>query len=368
MKKIGIVTLLGYFNYGNRLQNYALQEIIKSFGYEVESLIFDDKPFLTELQDNRSFVQKLGTLTPTKLLKILINLSRKQKNKKRLQNIQSNREEKFLNFSKNFILEKKYDPNDNYEAFIVGSDQVWNPNYILNKPQYLLMFADPEKRISYAASIGISELPIEAKSIYKKELEMFRHISVREDVGAKIVRDLIGNTPPVVLDPTLLLSKQQWLNIANRASNRPNKKYILTYFLGELPSKATKIIDFLQQRSDFDIINLAQMSEVETYETSPSEFLDYFEHTDFVLTDSFHAVAFSIIFEKDFVAFKREGTHDMSSRMDTILNLTELTSRKASQVDMNQLQGINFNNAKNKLEIAKRNSLKYLEEALKEIN
>src|SRR5699024_4424214 len=140
----------------------------------------------------------------------------------------------FLNES-NFILKNNETPHEklgDFDFFIVGSDQVWNPHNLHGTSFYFLDFAPKEKRISYSASFGIDSIPEKYEKLYIEKLSEMSHISVREHAGANIVKKLTGTDAPVLVDPTMLLTKDEWLSLSKRASNRPKSPYMLTYFLG----------------------------------------------------------------------------------------------------------------------------------------
>lgn len=367
VKKIGIVTLLGYFNYGNRLQNFALQETIKKMGFEVESLRFTDQEgFLSGSKDTNE-KQKLQKLKGKTIIEILITIKKyifNQYNTSKHKNTNRERTRVFKKFTQDFINEIDYPGNESkYDYFVAGSDQVWNPNYIINKPQFLLKFASPEKRISYAASFGISELPSNVSEVFKSELQLFKNISVREDDGKKIIKDLIDYSPEVLVDPTMLLSKEEWLAISSKAINRPDEEYILTYFLGKPPYDARIEIEKLVKEKNLKVINLGDIDEKETFETGPSEFVDYVNNASTFFTDSFHGVVFSILLETPFVVYKREAAgKSMYSRIETILSKFDLKNREAIGFTDSYFE-VDFTNSKRILQEEYSKSITFLKDS-----
>jgi len=335
LRKIAILTLNGYKNYGNRLQNYALQQVIEKHGFEVETLIVDKT-------ENNLFKKPLsGKGLSFVMIKKFINNQIKKINKKS----EEIREKKFREFTLQYINETDinisknntiHDIDKHYDYFVVGSDQVWNPRFPEMSEVYFLTFAASHKRIAYAPSFGISKLPDEYKADYSKWLSGMTKISVREDAGAEIVKDLIGIEVQVLVDPTLLLTKDEWLSILNEAKNKPKKKYLLTYFLGGTPKKFSKQINSLAIKNRLEIINLGDIREKDTYRTSPSEFIDYINDCSILCTDSFHGAVFSIILEKPFIVYEREGAVPMYSRIDTLLKKFKLNDRKSENIDINE--------------------------------
>lgn len=217
--------------------------------------------------------------------------------------------------------------------FVVGSDQVWNPYYQGNSYQFLT-FAPKEKRFSFAASIGTDQIPEEKKLYYKKCLSEMNYISVRENKAAEIVKDLTGRDVDVVLDPTLLLPKEQWIEIVSKPNIEIDENYICTYFLGEIP----EAVYSFAKKKNLKIYKLNSIEQKELYDINPAEFLYMIKNADYVLTDSFHAVVFSIIFNKDFYVFERKqaGVPNMFSRIETITQRFDLQSRIQSREVINE--------------------------------
>ena len=251
MKKIGLITFNDYLNYGNRLQNYALQEVVKYLGFEVETI----KIILEANVNNdiRSRLTRIRNLSFEEFSSKLLNKIWRIAHKKRINYNIALRKELFKKFTDNFIIESNYiitnnnipdELNDAYDFFITGSDQVWNPNYNYGSSVYFLTFASKHKRIAYAPSFGVSHIAPEYTNKYKMWLSEMYRLSVREEDGAKIIKELTGMDVPVLIDPTLLLTKEKWLSIAKEAKNKPKQNYLLTYFLGVMTKKYNKQIEF----------------------------------------------------------------------------------------------------------------------------
>lgn len=383
MKKAAIITLHGYFNYGNKFQNYATQEVLKSLGCEPITIAND-----TFIKQNRKtkFIKKIQRLNLEKLIKfackILTKLRQKiylTKNEKRKLSLRNERIKNFKEFTKSNINETDYiinetniteDFHEHFNYFVVGSDQVWNPHFINNSNIYFLTFAPQEKRIAYSASFGISELPDEYVESYKYRLSQFEHISVREEAGADIVRDLTGKDVKVLVDPSLMLDKKEWLEVARDPQNKPSKPYILTYFLGQVSSDVKELINNLSKEYDLEIVLLEEgnmdIKDELLYTTDPGEFIEYVNSAELILTDSFHGTVFSILFEKPFISFDRKSKiASMSSRMDTLLGKFELEDRKWKDVEKTRnVFDVNFSHVPPILEYERSKAIKYLKKAL----
>mgnify|MGYP001369123238 CR=1 FL=1 len=361
-KRIGIITLNGYFNYGNRLQNYALQEVLKSYGFLVETILV--KVQKEEKEKGENYKIELILKYIKSILKFVLRYKRHEKI----------RTQRFLEFSKKHIHETDFFIFENnvpsevvskYDFFVTGSDQVWNPEYNGMSSVYFLTFAPKSKRISYAASFGISDLPNESIQKYKKWLSEIKYLSVREEAGAKIVKELTGRDAEVHLDPTLLLTKEEWMCISRESPNKPKAKYILTYFLGNISEVRQKIINDIAEEYQLEVVSLANIKDKRTYIADPSEFLDYIDSAELILTDSFHGSVFSILFEKPFIVFEREGHEKpMTSRLDTLLSKFQLQSRKWGNIGKNEIFEVDYSHIPDILERERKKALNYLEKAL----
>lgn len=375
MKKVAVLTLNGYFNYGNRLQNYALQEIIKSFSCDVETIINVSKPKYNRDNSLKKRINNLKGQTPKEIYKKSKYKLWVKLNKTKIQYNEKIRTEIFKSFTLDYIKETNYkicDDNippgleNEYDYFVTGSDQVWNPSYIYDSSIYFLTFAPKNRRIAYAPSFGVSDIPDEYKENYKKWISGINKLSVREDDGAKIIKDLTGRDVPVLVDPTLLLTKEKWMTISKEASNKPKEKYLLTYFLGGVPEIYKRQIKKIAKENNLEIVKLGDITEKDTYITGPSEFIDYINSCSIFCTDSFHGVVFSILMEKPFIVYERMGTSSsMFSRIETLLNKFNLNSRKAENIRTDEEAfNIDYSHVPPLLEAERNKAINYLRDAL----
>ena len=318
MKKIGIITINDNNNYGNRLQNYAVTHTLQSLGFDAETL-----------ENVRGHHPGNMAYRVKKVLRdILVKVSNKPRHK-RLRN--------FLAFNKyiktsNIYFDALHVPmnlNDFYDYFVVGSDQVWNVNFKRQSLVDLLFFADKEKRVSISASFGIEELPEEYHEKFRKELLKFKGISVREYAGKKIVEDLTSRDDvEVLVDPTMLLTKEQWKKVSKKPTMLKTDRFILTYFLGDLSKERQSEIERIAKEKNCEIISILDKKSP-FYQCGPSEFLYLEEHAEVICTDSFHSCVFAILFNKPFIIFDREGELlGMNSRLETLLKTFQLSNRK----------------------------------------
>lgn len=329
--RIGILTLNGHYNYGNRLQNFALQTLLQDLVPEscIETVWYT--------HDNYGLHKKLPIYELKNLRRYLFNRHgyRDEFNSNlwmydyiREYNIKKF-SDRYLNIKYDYCVKK--DLNDRYDYFVVGSDQVWNPHWV-NSDDVFLEFASSNKRIAYAASIGVSEIPKGKEAFFKKGFDGMAHISVREHAGAEIIKELTGKEVSVVLDPTLTLTGEQWSEIIQRPAWYKDEEYIMVFFLSKLPDLVRIEIERIAKENDLKIIDLMDKSKIDYYTSSPEEFLYLIKHASLVYTDSFHCTVFSILFKTAFVNCSRENMGmNMDSRMDTLLGMFGFENRKAEK-------------------------------------
>ena len=386
MKKIGIVSCYFQKNYGSMLQAFATQEAIIKLGYEAETICIDG--IIKEIRNaklkyyakqlfNWSIVKgKLGFITRFFIKKI---------DKDFKMNLII-RDEKFIEFKNS-----KYKLSDRcnskqelgiyckkYSSVLVGSDQLWLPSNI-DADYYTLNFV-PEtvNKIAYSTSFGVSSLPKRQWNFANKFLNRINYISVREESGKKIIKDIANRDVSVVCDPTLLFTKDEWLNYF------PNKKlfdgkYIFCYFLGNNP-KQRKFANRVRDITGYKIVSLLHMDEYvksdinfpdyAPYNIGPEEFINLIRNAEYIITDSFHGTVFSVLNGKEFFTFRRfkEGsTLSTNSRMHSLFNLLDLHERFiTSEQDVTKALNLKIDYKKvwNKIENYRQNSYQYLKVAL----
>jgi len=359
-KRIGIITMTGNDNFGNRLQNYALQEKIKAMGLDCYTL----KNYYWS-NNNRHYYRRI---IKHKLIEIKKYIKQKSKEK----NLKKNRTNRFNEFDRNIkfdskIITAKNCKAFNYDKYVVGSDQVWNPRFGSLSEIELLKFVEPKKRVSYAASFGISKLPEEYKDFARKELNKFNNISVRENEGKAIVEELTNRKDvEVLVDPTMLLSVEEWDKVSKKPENLKEGKYILNYFLGKIPEDRDKEIKRIAKENGYYIINILD-KEDPLYCSGPSEFVYLEKHAELICTDSFHSVVFAILFNRPFIVFERKenNNNNMSSRLYTLLSKFSLTDRFFQERIDDKLLKNNYENVYKVLEEERIKSNEFLKKALK---
>lgn len=315
--KIAQVTLCGYGNYGQSLQRYALHKTLKKFSSKTEVLWLTGVEFWTETAQFPSWAIPKSS-----------DLMTQQKYYLRT----AVRVNKFKEFDNRYIKTRfdiPYieDVADDYDLFVVGSDQVWNPTWL--DPIFLLPFVPSEKKISYAASVASPFIPDYVKEVFKKGVASFSKISVREIGNVKMLEELTGRKIERMIDPVFLLDAEDWEKISQRPSwfdEKYQHGYILTYYLRrDVPPLVESVSKYL----NLPVINLSDHDNYWHYTTGPEEFLYLFANADFVFTDSFHGTAFSILFKKIFAAREEYINSNllMNLRIPNLLEIFGLEGR-----------------------------------------
>ena len=345
MKKIGIITICGNNNYGNRLQNYALIKIVDSMGFESH------------------------TIWPK--LNLLRNISIRYKNRN-LSQLDSTRINNFKNFTDNYTkpIFLKYNKKigNKYEKIIVGSDQIWNLEWQLWLNKFLIKI-EKNKIIAYAPSFGVSKIKDSQIKWYRKIINNVKYLSIREDRGKEIIEELTGRKDAkVLIDPTMLLKSDVWDEVSLRPiqlDKYKDNKYILMYFLGDISQNNRLEIERVAKENNCIIINILDKNS-EFYTCGPSEFLYLIKNAFLICTDSFHSSVFSFLYNRPFIVYNREkAAGDMSSRLDTLISKFNLKDRRYNGKRITK-ENLNhdYTEAYKILETEREKSKKFLEKAL----
>lgn len=359
---IGIITFHCSHNYGSALQAYALQTYLKKSGYDTKIINYVD---LANFEDYQLFRTSLYKKKIKSLIGDLLYLGKNYKRKK-----------SFETFWKNHfdLTEKRYtnpddmkELNNSFDTFICGSDQIWNTHCTKGaNPAFFLAFADKNKRkIAYAPSIADEKIDFRNDDTVRGYLESFDAVSVRENSFCRMLSDIMGKPVISAVDPTLLLEKSDYDKLANKNPMK-DKKYIFVYSLednDELNSYANN----LSKKHNIPVVYINKKTQhcfgnaVNAYGTSPNEFLSLIKDAQYIITNSFHATVFSVIFEKQFCTFPTEAS---GSRMVDLLNNIELGNRLyTDNFDIDNIP--NFTNSKQKLSQLADESKDFLNNALR---
>lgn len=361
LQRVGILTFHRAINYGALLQAYALQESLKKMGCKPTIIDYH----CTELESRHHEARMSDCHNVKDLARYAVYA--KYQNKKF---------DKFREFSAvNLNLSDAYDSSDQlrkitseYDRFICGSDQVWNYKITDFDKNYFLDFTeDNSKKNSYAGSFGISSIPSERTQEYRTLLLGFNHISVRENQGKSIIKDLINRDAELVLDPTLLLTNGEWETIAKDYKKKQN--YILLYAFGVSPTMKMFVKKLSKQTGCVIVyISYSIIKRINaTYEKSvgPADFLGLFKNARYVVTNSFHGTCFSIIYNKNFFLDVRSES-GVSSRLENILDVFDLRSRQIINGENACMQEpVNYDKVNDKLVVERQKSLEFLHKIIK---
>lgn len=339
--KIGIITMHRVLNFGSALQAFALQQAIANLGGESE--IID---YIYPRPEKKHFSLKCIVNSALVILRnALIGFPSVRK---------KSRFKKFYNES--FVLSaKSYTPDQIkkdpplYDVYMTGSDQVWNPKYIGVETDFMLGFAPQcSKRLSYASSFATDRIPDELVGIYRSSLSKYDIISVRESYGCDIVKRITGRDAISTCDPTLLLTKEQWALLADKSVHKENEPYILVYILYYMYNpypEIDRIVKNVQDNLGLKVIYLngrmADFSKPNSKlnkDSGPYEFLRLVQNAKFVITTSFHGVAFSSIFGIPFLGIVKNRNKE-GDRISSIINQLGC---QASLVAYNDVPNINY--------------------------
>lgn len=385
-KKVGIVSCYFKHNYGSMLQAYATQKILDNMEIPNETINIDEnidfangkkKYYMSQLTNIPFIKSKLG----------MIKLKFDKKINKDLGNNIQIRDNKYKEFEKNFKLTKPYKTYKelseqcvNYSDVIVGSDQLWLPVNVVADYYTLNWVPDNVNKISYATSFGVSTVPDKYKNDYKKFLNRINYLSTREEAGVKLVEQLSDNKATLVCDPTLLLNKEEWMDI-QKEEPIVKEKYILCYFLGS-NIEHRKFAERLKEKTGCKIVSLNHADEYvkysdkfcdyAPYDIGPAEWINLIRNAEYVCTDSFHGTVFSLINNTKFFTFERYSNKNSkvstNSRIYSLLGIVDLKERILSGTenidDVIKMQ-IDFDNVNKKLDEFRQNSKEFLKNSLK---
>lgn len=341
MSKIGIITITAGQNLGNRLQNYALQEFLKSLETDCNVITLDYVPHYTMQDTSTSPIKRLLELySKMSIEDVFFDVASILK-RRNLRNLNAEKEARlksaFNKFNQRYVnLTGKIEADnllseESYvcDYYICGSDQIWNPYWEGSIPFYYGTHFPKDKVLAYAASFGVENLPDSCKAFVKKQLDRISKISCRENSGCELVKQLTGKNVPVVLDPVFLLSRNEWCEKL-QLEKKVGKPYILKYFLEGETREAHKYAGQMVKKYGYEIKSVLMNTDKESIYCDPKDFVELIMNAEFVCTNSFHALAFSLIFHKKVKVFGRLNrvklkdsrefaTKSISSRMTNLL-------------------------------------------------
>lgn len=373
--KAAIVTFVRAYNYGAVLQSYALSKVVRQYGVDVEVLdyfpsIFRSQYSLAYLGNIRYFPYR-PIKNWLKFVPVLRTIRKRNRN--------------FSCFINRYIplssdqyktIDEIICTNKSYQAYIAGSDQVWSHSCASFDEVFFLDFhqAKQAKRYSYAASFGTKTIPDTYRDEYYRRLKNWDKYSVREESGKGIIKELLGADAVQCVDPTLLITENEWYQIAKKPARR--KPYILVYSVNGINSVLEQA-KALAAVKDLDVVYIPcilQYEKLMGYDAkekgfivkntiSPSEWIGYFADAEYVLTDSFHGTVFSVLFHKKFVV-ATEYSWGNNTRVYDFLDLLQLKDRVMSRDVFEIDREISWATIDNNLTTIIERSLMYINEMI----
>lgn len=348
-KTIGIVTiaLKNSTNYGNRFQTFALQEFLRSNGYDPLTIYYESDYVRqwAEVPKER-WRDKIWKQSPIQTLDDAWRIVKRKLFRKKLAQLAAKRRRGFEEFSEKCITytDKCYFSGSDFSeltercaCFVTGSDQIWNPYYEGADGFAYLNFADPGKRIAYAPSIAVPNIPENLKEKIGRWISEIDYLSVRETEGKILLEKEFGIIARTVCDPVMLLSGDQWRKLAQAPEIK--EKYFAVYMLGKKTVDKKRILRRLQRKYGLPALDVYTVDEPNSAFASPGEFLGILEHAEFVVTDSFHGLTLAMLLEKPVVVIPRYGMEKLDSRLEETLQLFRVDAHK-TQLSKKQFEVI----------------------------
>lgn len=342
-KRVGILTFHDADNLGAVLQAFALEKVLKKrCGVSAEIVNYKCKTITDTKYPHKQ--SGLKGILKSVLLSIYYYIKRRGFDSFRKNNLSCSK--------KTYSPENIKESENQYELFITGSDQVWNPECSGGDSAYILGFInDPLKKCSYAASIGNFDFS-NADSEWVNAIKSFKHISVRENSAAVQLQKAGIQNVSVDVDPVLLLSEEEWKPVMSGRIHK--QKYVLVYLI--LPDvNVIRQAKAYAEKNNCKIISNKHSPEFFLH-NSPSDFLSWIYHSECVFTNSFHAAAFSLVFNKPFFADVEMENNKINHRINDLLVLT--ASKDCSEVKKDCSYSRPF--AQDRIEKIKEESMQYL--------
>lgn len=370
--KVILTTVFSAFNYGSSLQALAGKRIIEKTGYECELVK------LKSLIKGRDV--RIGKLMTILFRSIFLNKNNSLKtyNNSYNKTLAEGTECKFFNFTDTYLKPQEVTYGDLKRmaeesiACFSGSDQIWNSSTLYVDPLYYLRFAPQYKRVAFSPSFGRDFIADYNKEKMRKWIIDYPYLSVREDSGVKLIKELTGRDATHLLDPTLIINSEEWKSILC-IEDKPND-YILAYFLDEPSDYAKKCLKKLKEKLDCKILAIPYKFEYMDYSDSivaagPKEFVELVANAKVVCTDSFHGTVFALNMHTPFFAFEREygSANKQSERVLSILRKVNMLDRYQPKNVVEELNNLDFEHSEEILNVERKKAYDYVNNAINSI-
>lgn len=370
MKKCGMITMYDN-NFGACLQAYSLQTVLSNMGIESEIIKYSRHKKPVQTFNLEKVISRLRGLSIKDLFIYALSQKFIKGRKALFEEFRRTRldfsEEQYYRDSNLNILEKLYD------IFACGSDMLWSEEFVEDWNFYYIGFSAGKKTIAYAPSFGKNEISEKYKESCKKFITNIDVVSCREEAGVKLIQELSDLKVPQVMDPTMLLTRDEWNSVIADNTTMVQEPYTLLYLFGGTEGKRKKFLQTMENegtgKNVFLPMNYAQYKAEKLPDIGPLEYLRLFRDAEFVVTDTFHGLMFSIIYRKPFLVLEREDKNHWakySDRMTSTLDMFGLKDRyvDSSFTDFGRMRNLDYSFLEDKLEEKRRKSLEYLKKAL----
>ena len=351
--KVALAINYDYHDYGGMLQAFATQRFLEKQGIESDAFNFDNVKGDISRRKWKYFLSNMMDISIVKEKSRLIEKKIRQKTNARLKAQMAERDNAFDKFcTSHFKVSRPFASWEDmakasqkeYDAVIVGSDQLWLPSNVMADYYTLNWVPEKVKKIAYATSFGIGNIPQKYKEMYRQYLTRIDYLSARETSGQEIISELTDRSVPLVNDPALLLDANGWDEVIK---DKPiiNDKYIFCYFMGDNPEQRD-FVKRLAKEKGLKIVALLHLDQfIETDEhyadytpwnISPADFVNLVKYAEYVCTDSFHGTVFSIIYSRNFFTFKRfnkKASLSTNTRITSLLTRIGLMDRLVVNLD-----------------------------------
>ena len=382
---IGLCIKYFHENYGGMLQALATITLLEKRNLEYELIRYEKHYSLWGKikQIPRIFNGILLNDKKEAFLKSLGKRRHKKKKKKdalRIAEFNNFKEQRFTRLSPVYIgYDNLCKGAYKYSAVITGSDQLWSPAGLPTNFYNLMFVPDFIRKISIASSFGVKKIPWYQKSRTRKFLNRIDFISMRENRGSEIVKELTEREVPTILDPVFMLDDVEWEKLIP-LNHEIEEPYIFAYFLGA-NLKFREEVNNVAKKIGCKIVTLRHLDQYikedehfgdyAPYDVDPVRFLNLLRNAKFICTDSFHGTVFSIIHHKQFIVFNRydnHSKHSKNSRIDSLCTNLGIENRRYSSsknLYSQLIEAIDYNEVEKKISAIKIQTNKYLDEALK---
>ena len=368
-RRVGIVTINDDTNYGNRLQNFALQEVIRSLGCEPETLVNRPPAWDRALLAPRiahELRHDVAGLARRAVARIRARVGRERP---QAPSFLAQRRAAIGGFARAHIDSSPHRFSempaeywaDRYDCAVAGSDQVWNPTYRRAQGIDFLDFLSEPRRIAYAASFGVEQVPGFLRSRYRAWLRDIPHLSVRESTGRRIVADLTGRDVPVVLDPTLLVERSVWDRLTEQREPITDGPYAVRFFLGRPTPTQDAWVRRHADDAALPVVDLYDLDHEAFAGVDPAGFVAAIARAEVVYTDSFHAGIFALLHRRPVVLRTR---FHRDARWQELLSQNELSTRQTGVGGLQAITDVDWAAVEARRESLRIESLAFLRAAL----